>query len=143
MTTELLLNLVWLLIAAALLSAWRTRWIRQRSGGSRRGLHEWSAISLALVLLFFAVSMSDDMHAEIVALEDCSANKRDQAHISDAHELTVSGSAFHLPVWALAPRAPTFGPAGACAEALQDGPTCPLSWVYSERSSRGPPVSFL
>jgi hypothetical protein len=79
---ELFLNLVWFLGAVVLVCVWRLRWIPQRSAGTRRGLHEWSAISLALVLLFFAVSMSDDMHAEIVALEDFSASRRQHVDLS-------------------------------------------------------------
>jgi hypothetical protein len=143
MTTEVLLNLVWLLIAAALLGAWRARWIHQRRASCRHSLREWSAVSLALVLLFFAVSMSDDLHAEIVALEDCSANRRDQAHVLGAHAANASGSAFHVPAWATAPRVGWFGPADAFGKTLPARPSCLLAWACSERSSRGPPVSFL
>src|ERR1700728_2396958 len=105
MTMELLLNLLWLLIAVALVCVWRTQWSNQRPGTDRRHLQEWSAVSLALVLLFFAVSMSDDMHSEIVALEECSANKRDQVQASAAQPLMQSARGLRQAHWAVSPRA--------------------------------------
>src|ERR1700735_942323 len=59
---ELFLNLLWMLIAVGLLGAWRTRWVHQQHRAPRHSLQEWSALSIALVLLFFAVSMTDEMH---------------------------------------------------------------------------------
>jgi hypothetical protein len=99
MTMELLLNLLWLLIAVSLVCVWRTQWINQRRGTERRHLQEWSAVSLALVLLFFAVSMSDDLHSEIVALEECSANKRDQMHGAAGHDIARPAKDHHQAVW--------------------------------------------
>ena len=93
---ELLLNIVWMVIAVGLdrnlahaldPSAARIT--------SRRSLQEWSAVSIALVLLFFAVSMTDDMHAEIVALEECSATRRDLVCLPGAHALPQAGTALH------------------------------------------------
>src|SRR6202034_1679639 len=109
MTMELLLNLLLLLVAAALVCVWRTQWVNQRRGTDRRYLQECSAVSLALVLLFFAVSMSDDMHSEIVALEDCSANKRDQIQAYAAHPLMQPARWVHQAHWAVSPRALSSG----------------------------------
>src|SRR5271170_4210539 len=103
---ELLLNILGMLIAAGLLAIWRMRWVYQRRDSSRRSLQEWSAVSLALVLLFFAVSMTDDMHSEIVALEECSTSKRDFVHALGAHAAPDSGTALHAPYWAIAPPVP-------------------------------------
>lgn len=92
---ELILNLVWLFIAIALVCVWRILWIHQRQGRARGRVQEWSAVSLALVLLFFAVSMSDDLHSEIVALEDFSANKRDHMHAAVSDPSADSASVPH------------------------------------------------
>ena len=140
MTMELLLNLLWLLIAVALVCVWRTLWSHQRRGTERRQLQEWSAVSLALVLLFFAVSMSDDMHSEIVALEESSANKRDQIHLSAAHPLMQPARGVRQAHWALPLRA--LGPGGfdtvgtvVVSESAFGTPTS-----YGLKPNRAPPV---
>jgi hypothetical protein len=140
---ELFLNIVWMLVAAGLLVAWRTRWIHERRGSSRRSLQEWSAISLALVVLFFAVSMTDDMHSEIVALEECSASKRDFVHALGAHAAPDSGAALHASSWAIVPPVPFVGLSSSLQKAepaVQLRSSSPRS---SQASGRAPPVSFL
>jgi hypothetical protein len=109
MTTEVLLNLVWLLIAVGLFGAWRLRWVHQLRHNSPHRIHEWSAIALALALLFFAVSISDDMHAEIVALEECSANRRDHAHLSSAHHSEIPHATSQVHDWLIT----AWGPANS------------------------------
>ena len=54
---ELFLNILWVLIALGLLGTWRTQWVHQRCHTRRHSVQEWAAISVALVLLFFAVSL--------------------------------------------------------------------------------------
>jgi hypothetical protein len=140
---ELLLNIVGMLIALGLLGTWRTRWVHQRRGSSRRSLQEWSAVSLALVLLFFAVSMTDDMHSEIVALEECSTSKRDFACSAAPHALPQSGTALHASSWAIVPAVPFFGPSNSLQKlelASQFRTTFLLS---SDASGRAPPASLL
>jgi hypothetical protein len=73
---ELFLNLLWLLIAAGLLSLWRTCWLPQKSDRRREPLCEWTAMGCALVLLFFAVSLTDDLHTEAMLLDECAASRR-------------------------------------------------------------------
>jgi hypothetical protein len=145
MSIELILNLLWLLVAVALVCVWRTQWISQRWGREatgRRHLQEWSAVSLALVLLFFAVSMSDDMHASIVALEDCSASKRNPMQVTAAHRLTEPAPAQHRAVWAACVPVPWLGPMS-----LLGGLASRESWPAAHRSirlkpNRAPPVSL-
>jgi hypothetical protein len=140
---ELFLNLLWLLIAAVLLCTWRTQWIHERRGGMRHRVREWSAVSVALVLLFFAVSMSDDMHAQIVALEERSSNKRDQIYMAGPHCLPESGTATHMLALAAPSAMPRIG--------LEAGPADPLpaNRLFASHlpgdlhPSRAPPVSLL
>jgi hypothetical protein len=100
-TMELILNLVWLFIAIALVCVWRTQWAHQRLRPAHgRRVQEWSAVGLALVLLFFAVSMSDDMHSEIVALEELSGNSRDHLHLGGTQPVPHPPSLLHA-VWSL------------------------------------------
>lgn len=93
---ELLLNLLWMLIAVAVLWTWRTRWIYQRQRIIGVSLREWTAVSVALILLFFAVSMSDDLHMEMALFEDSSASRRGSPHSIDAQDPTAHcGVALH------------------------------------------------
>ena len=143
MTTEVVLNFVWLLIAAGLVGTWRLRWIHQRRRNSTRCVHEWSAIALALVLLFFAVSISDDMHAEIVALEECSASRRAQVHICVAHHSAVSPALSHRPGWLVAASTPAIDTESR-AFAVWSAPSPSSSDVSGlPQLSRAPPLSLL
>jgi hypothetical protein len=140
---ELFLNILWMLIAVGLVVIWRTRWIHQRRRSSRRSLQEWSALGLALVLLFFAVSMTDDMHAEIVALEECSASKRDLVCLLGAHALPQSGTALHTSSWAIVPPVPFFARSDA-RQKLELASQLRSSFLPGNHTSgRAPPVSFL
>jgi hypothetical protein len=73
---ELALNILWLLLAAGGVALWRTSWARQPRTRRHASWCEWTAVACALVLLFFVVSLTDDLHPEIVALEDCTTCRR-------------------------------------------------------------------
>ena len=76
--TETLLNLLWVFIAVAAVVTWRVRWARERPVDRRNGFREWTALACSLVLLFFAVSLSDDLHEEVI-LSDLTSVGRKQA----------------------------------------------------------------
>jgi hypothetical protein len=72
---ELLLNLLWVLLA---LPAY---WLWRRDAGARLGrrfspLHGLVALGCVLVLLFPVISASDDLHAMRAEMEDSSTSKR-------------------------------------------------------------------
>jgi hypothetical protein len=93
---ELFLNLLWLLMATGLLGAWRARWVYQRKRKLERPLQEWTAVGVALILLFFAVSMTDDLHADLVVFDDSSASRRGSSIELHAHRpATHCGSTLH------------------------------------------------
>ena len=82
---ELVLNILWLLLALGGVAFWRTRWAHQPRTRHHAPWREWTAISCALVLLFFVVSLTDDLHAELIILED-STNCRRHVHcLTAAH----------------------------------------------------------
>jgi len=67
---ELLLNLVWLFMALALVAAWLWQRRRiQRHPYQARLVWQIMSMSLLLLLLLFAVSMTDDLHWTAVATE--------------------------------------------------------------------------
>jgi hypothetical protein len=79
---ELFLNLLWVLMAACAVGFWRTQWLDERRKADRESLRDWTAMGCALVLLFFAVSLTDDLHAEAMLRDECSASSR---HLISAH----------------------------------------------------------
>jgi hypothetical protein len=84
-TMELVLNILWLLLAAGAITLWRTNWAHQQRVLRHAPWREWTAIVCALVLLFFVVSLTDDLHAEIVVLEECSNCRRHVNCLTAAH----------------------------------------------------------
>jgi len=143
MTTEVLLNLVWLLIAVGLVGTWRLRWVHQRRRNSAFRVHEWSAVALTLVLLFFAVSMSDDMHAEIVALEECSANRRDQVYLCAAHHSAISPAMSHDAGWLVAASTPSIDADSWTFAIRLANPLSSSDRFSLPQVSRAPPFSLL
>ena len=72
---ELLLNLIWLLLALAAYTALRgsTRICRKDRSAS---LQCWLALGCALVVLFPVISATDDVHAMRAEIEESPASKR-------------------------------------------------------------------
>jgi hypothetical protein len=94
---ELVLNLIWLLLALAAIGLWRLRWTHQHQPRTRRQApwREWTAVACALVLLFFVVSITDDLHADVLALEDSTNARRQVNCLSTAHHHAQSR---HFPI---------------------------------------------
>jgi hypothetical protein len=76
---EAFLNLLWVLIALGALGTWRGCWMRERRSQRRDPVREWAAVVCALVLLFFAVSLSDDLHTNPMLLEESGGGRRHSA----------------------------------------------------------------
>lgn len=93
---ELFLNILWALIATGLLWTWRSRWVFQRKRILEHPVREWTAIGVALVLLFFAVSMTDDLHADLVLFDESSTSRRGSAIEVHSHRpASPSGTSLH------------------------------------------------
>ena len=93
---ELFLNILWVLMAAGVLWTWRARWIHQRKRSVGHSIQEWTAVSVALVLLFFAVSMTDDLHWEMVLSEESSTSRRSSSPSLDAQQPSMhTGMTLH------------------------------------------------
>jgi hypothetical protein len=103
---ELLLNLLWFLIASGALLLWLPRSSAHRRQ-FRQGL---GALLCVLALLLPAISITDDLHFEAFAVEDSSSTKRlvsAAAHISPISSVVWFGisvlalffGAFSQPIW--------------------------------------------
>jgi hypothetical protein len=73
---ESLLNLLWVLIAASALGVWRFCWAREECVSRRHALEEWTAFACGLILLFFAVSLTDDLHSDLVLFDEFTSGRR-------------------------------------------------------------------
>ncbi len=66
---EQFLNLFWLAIVLVTTLTWRTVSARQQRGNHYRSLQHAAALGSAFLLLFFPLSMTDDLHPEIMLVE--------------------------------------------------------------------------
>src|ERR1700731_267039 len=102
---ETILNLVWLSITLGIAGVWGLRWLPARRPPHRRAMREAIALGCALALLFPAISVTDDLHPAIVAL-DATAGKRHVCQLVAqlAHVRTSTGQALANPAAAMPPQ---------------------------------------
>jgi hypothetical protein len=84
-TMETILNLLWLGITLVAIWLWRFRWVTSRRNQRRDARLEAIAMVCILALLFPVISLTDDLHPEVVPVDSISS-KRNQC-------LLVAGSA--------------------------------------------------
>lgn len=84
---ESFLNLLWVAIAAGAFCFWRTRWLHECRDHRRDPLREWTAFACALVLLFFAVSLTDDLHSGSMVFDECSTSRRHSFSLTRSHDM--------------------------------------------------------
>jgi hypothetical protein len=88
---ETFLNLVWVLLVVAALWVWQRRWLRQKDASRRNRLQEWTAFVCVMVLMFYVVSMTDDLHPEILLCDGCSTGRRTALARPCTHRPSVKG----------------------------------------------------
>ena len=100
---ESFLNILWVAMALATFGVWRMNWLHQRRDSRREPLRDWTAFACALVLLFFAVSLTDDLHSDLVIFDECSMARRHANglftphHASDKLKTAQASAAAILP----------------------------------------------
>ena len=67
--TETILNLIWLVITLAGVWLWRFRWHASRRDKRGRVTMELVAVVCVLALLFPVISLTDDLHPEIMVAD--------------------------------------------------------------------------
>ena len=72
---ETILNLVWLGVTLAALWMWRFRWAASRQDSHRNVRQETIAIVCLLALLFPVISLTDDLHPDIVPADTVSSKR--------------------------------------------------------------------
>ena len=139
---ELFLNFLWVLIAVFGFSVWRVCWAPERSG-RRNPLQEWTAFVAAAVFLFFAVSLTDDLHSNLVLFEECASGRRNAIILPGGHASpqgaghTSASSVAVLPGLVLWRQSDSFGHVTFLSYSPGVFLKCGL------RSGRAPPLSLL
>ena len=138
---EIFLNFFWVLITLAGMIAWRTRWTRQTRLRRHAAWREWSAFVCAMVLLFFVVSLTDDLHAELMLLEECSTSRRHATCVVCARHSSPpdGGGAAHA--WAIlqaGPRVESLVCGGLILPSLENRE---LQFSVKRAADRAPPAS--
>jgi hypothetical protein len=141
---ELSLNILWVMISLGALGVWRIVWKRQPRQFSRTPLQQWTAIACALVFVFFAVSLSDDLQAATILADDCASGRHHSMVWNCCHGPHGDASASRAPFAAAA------RPGIRFPEPVQVfGRIAPAAFVFSGDASygaialRGPPIILL
>ena len=133
---EKFLNLVWLLLALSLSAAWL--WQRMRSSSRYLPAARLQAIALVclLVVLFFPVSISDDLHWTALATEVFDTSRK----LRGLATLKASVDAGHVDVAAVI-TAHCLAPPTTSVDLLQVVSACasPAEGFAAHFSSRAPP----
>jgi hypothetical protein len=138
---EIFLNLLWVAIALALLSWWRFSWAVQPREYKHAAWRQWAAVVCALIFLFFMVSLTDDLHSDLMIFEECSAGRRHVACLHGSHHLP--------PQHARGPVSAILGSSNSIRVMFLLGPVVPerraasSDFAPSLNSGRAPPVMSL
>jgi hypothetical protein len=89
---EQFLNFFWLAITLVTTVTWRMGWLREQRGSHHPSLQEAVRLGCAFLLLFFTISMTDDLHAEMVLIEGGDQRHSVVLHCADqpSHAGTVA-----------------------------------------------------
>jgi hypothetical protein len=137
---ETFLNLVWLFLVVVGLCVWQRHWVRQRPALRRNPLQEWTAFACAMVLMFYVVSMTDDLHPEILLVDGCSTGRRSvlvrpAAHRPSVRNHTPSSNSAVLSHFDFSPRLSI-----TCAIA-PSGQSAILFFSLDRSAARAPPLT--
>lgn len=139
---ELFLNILWVMIALSALGVWRMGWNRQPRRSPRKPLQEWTAFACALVFVFFAVSLSDDLHAATILADDCASGRHHSMVWSCGHAPDGAASAPRAPFAAGTPPAARFPePVHVAGRIAPVAAACVRGTDGSSATVRGPPFA--
>ena len=133
---ELLLNLLWLMLALLALGLWWRRETSARSICRLGALDELVLLSCALVLLFPVVSATDDLHPLRPDMEECNPSKK-LKRAAEKSSCTLS-TAGVLPAQ-LAAWLPTLAHNNACGQILSEQLFVPKQAPLPTDAGRAPP----
>lgn len=138
---ELLLNLCWLVIAVGSFGAWHAnRRRRKQACDAARVGTEGIALVCALILLFFPISITDDLHPEVFLTADCSFCRRDSPAFCTGRTIDHSAAS---PVLLFVPILPHRVFLSAVFVGLASEPVAIAEFLSAvAAASRAPPPTF-
>lgn len=138
---ELLLNLLWFVLAVATVLVWRIHWTRQQRDAHYSSLKQWAALACALLFLFFVVSLTDDLHSETLLFDD--VGRRHSVVLTCADHSFRSGTVVRQAGAAILPIRGTLEPLGPFQRVapLLEVPILVFGKYHSP--DRSPPASAL
>jgi FtsH-binding integral membrane protein len=133
-------NLLWLVLALASISLWWARWSAQKKEKqSKQARRSLLAVGCVLLVLFFAISLSDDLQEISVLVEYTGSSPRILQDVKRAFVSFDSGKKFHLfPILAELVRLLSFSRAFLGQVILADAPS-PRSALCWPVQGRAPP----
>ena len=132
---ELFLNAVWLLLSAATLCLWLSPRRAPRMERNARGL---IVLACALLLLFPVISMTDDIHAQQITIEDASATTKKIQKSAHRHDPGLHHADMPAVVLLSSPENPLWRVLGINAP---DHSFRPIETTPFHASGRAPPVA--
>ena len=139
---ETFLNLVWVLLVVVALWVWQRRWVRQRAASQRNPLQEWTAFACVMVLMFYVVSMTDDLHPEILLCDGCSTGRRSLLVRPAAQHPLARGHAPSSLSAAILPRVDSPNPQSAAGAIAPSAHTAILYFAGDRSIARAPPIDL-
>jgi hypothetical protein len=140
---ELFLNILWVLITLAGAVIWRTRWTGQARLRRHTAWREWTAFVCAMVLLFFVVSLTDDLHADLMLFEECSSSRRQATCLACPHHSSPPDGCGAAHAWAILPAGPHLEPLAFGTLVLSALGNRELQTSVKRAADRAPPASVL
>ncbi|MFZ0520507.1 MAG: hypothetical protein WAL95_05760 [Candidatus Acidiferrales bacterium] len=137
---EILLNIFWFFIAVAGVFLWRTRWKQQSRIRSHAAWREWTAFVCAMVLLFFVVSLTDDLHAELMLIEECSSSRRHTSCVACPHHSSSPQSGATSHAWMVLPSSVTLPSFAFISSIIAASERFPSGLSCDRASGRAPPA---
>lgn len=140
---ELFLNLCWLAISIWAFGAWRANSAeRKRAGDSTRTCTEAIALTCALILLFFPISITDDLHPEIFLAADCLSQRKNSPILCAGTTVAHQPTPCEIPLFANLRAGWTLSPTLFFVDLVEEyAPAVELSSADAARG-RAPPVSL-
>jgi hypothetical protein len=140
---ELFLNILWVLIALCGVMVWHTQWVKQSRFRRYDSWREWTAFICAMVLLFFVVSLTDDLHAELLWIEECSTSRRHAACLTCAHHSSYNDRDSVTHVCAILPAGPSALSFAFISSVIAVPESLPLRLNRNRKLGRAPPDAVL
>ena len=138
---ELLLNIVWLMLALPAYWIWRREAGTTCGGNAGKSIRSVLVLSCILMLLFPVISATDDLHFIRPEMEESTSSKR--ALKQAANDKALNSLKVAPPPLAVSADLTPLGPTVcACGLVFISAVTSPLSISHESLSLRGPPALF-